>query len=59
MKSLDQKALKKFISLAGDRLKGEWVLIGGTLLHALEEDYRSTTDIDLVGIDGPLTNPKP
>jgi hypothetical protein len=53
MKALDRKTLKKFISTAGDRLKGNWVLVGGTLLHALEEDYRSTTDIDVVGIDAP------
>jgi hypothetical protein len=51
MKPLDRKTLKKFVRLAGDRLTGDWVLLGGTLLHMLEADYRSTTDIDVVGIN--------
>lgn len=47
---IDQKLLKRFVRLAGDRLKGRWVLLGGTLLPLLGIDYRVTTDIDLAGL---------
>lgn len=50
MKGIDQKLLRKFLALAGDRLKGRWVLLGGTLLPLVGVDYRVTTDIDLVGL---------
>lgn len=50
MKKLDQKLLERMIRLAGDRLQGRWVLLGGTLLPLLGVDYRVTTDIDLVGL---------
>ncbi|MGK5085192.1 hypothetical protein WDW37_18035, partial [Bdellovibrionota bacterium FG-1] len=39
-----------FIQLAGDRLEGGWVLLGGTLLPYLGIEYRVTTDIDLAGL---------
>src|SRR4051812_21477644 len=50
MKPVTRKVLKKLIQLAGDRLEGKWVLLGGTLLPALGVEYRVTTDIDLVGL---------
>ena len=50
MKSLDQKILRKFLNLAGVRLKGDWVLIGGTVLPLLGVDHRITVDIDLVSL---------
>lgn len=50
MKSLDTVALKQFLKKAGDKLKGQWLLVGGTLLPALGIDHRSTVDIDLVGL---------
>jgi hypothetical protein len=51
--TLDRKVLKKFLKLAGDRLQGDWVLIGGTVLIALEAEHRSTVDIDIVGLGNP------
>ncbi|OFZ79199.1 MAG: hypothetical protein A2603_04020 [Bdellovibrionales bacterium RIFOXYD1_FULL_55_31] len=48
---LDQKLLKKFLKTAGETLSGEWVLIGGTVLPALEQDIRVTLDIDLIALD--------
>lgn len=50
MRTLDSALLTKVLSLAADRLSGEWVLLGGTLLPALGVDVRSTVDIDLVGL---------
>lgn len=47
---LNQSTLRKFLKLAGDHLKGEWILIGGTVLPALGIDHRSTVDIDLIGL---------
>lgn len=50
MKALDAKLLQKFIKSAGRRLKGEWLLIGGTVLPAVGIDIRTTVDIDIVGL---------
>lgn len=47
---LDRKVLKKFLSLAGEKLTGNWVLIGGTLLPVLGSEFRTTLDIDLIGL---------
>jgi len=49
-KNLDSHLLKEFLKLAGDQLRGEWLLIGGTLLPAVGIDVRSTVDIDLLGL---------
>jgi hypothetical protein len=50
MEVIDQALLKKFVKLAGERLKGRWVLLGGTLLPLLGIEYRATSDIDLAGL---------
>lgn len=55
MKAIDQKILKKFIKIAGDKLNGRWILIGGTVLPLLGIEHRVTTDIDFVG---PATAPQ-
>ncbi len=49
MKTIDQSLLTKLIQLAGNNLKGDWVLMGGTVLPLLGINYRVTTDIDLAG----------
>ena len=49
-KSLDTRLLAQFLVKAGRKLKGEWVLLGGTLLPAVGIDVRATVDIDLVGL---------
>ena len=48
MKPIDRKLLEKLIRLAGTRLRGDWILIGGTVLPLLGIGYRVTTDIDLI-----------
>lgn len=50
MKAIDRALLERLMQMAGDRLKGRWVLLGGTLLPLLGIEYRVTTDIDLVGL---------
>ena len=51
MKALDSKLLRSFLKEATSKLKGEWILIGGTLLPAVGLDVRSTVDIDIVNLD--------
>jgi hypothetical protein len=50
MKNLDATLLQKFLDLASAELKGQWLLIGGTLLPAVGIEIRGTVDIDLVGL---------
>lgn len=50
MKKLDSKLMRSFLKSAGDSLKGEWLLLGGTLLPAVGLNIRSTVDIDLIGL---------
>lgn len=45
---LNSETLKKLIKLAGEKLSGEWILLGGTLLPSLGVNERVTLDIDLV-----------
>jgi len=45
---MNQETLHRFIVLAKKKLKGDWVLLGGTLLYFFNHDYRTTTDIDFV-----------
>src|ERR1039457_2214833 len=51
MKKLDSKLMKKFLVKAGDLLKGDWLLVGGTLLPAVGLDVRATVDIDIVSLN--------
>jgi len=48
--TLDTQTLKRFLDLAVKKLKGEWLLVGGTLLPAVGISHRSTVDIDFVGL---------
>lgn len=50
MKTLNTQLLSRFLELASRRLKGEWLLMGGTLLPAVGLNIRSTVDIDVVGL---------
>jgi hypothetical protein len=47
---LDTRKLEEFLIEAGQRLKGEWLLVGGTLLPAVGLNIRPTVDIDLIGL---------
>jgi len=46
---INNKLLKKFIMQAGDRLSGDWVILGGAVLHLMNLNIRVTTDIDIAG----------
>jgi hypothetical protein len=48
---IDSKLMQKFLDLAHARLKGEWVIIGGTLLPLVGIDHRVTVDIDIINLD--------
>lgn len=50
MKQLDSQLLSEFLNKAGEKLKGEWLLVGGTLLPAVGLDVRATVDIDIIGL---------
>ena len=52
MTVLDRETLEKFVKLAGDRLEGDWVVIGGVVLPLLGAGQRVTVDIDIVGPEG-------
>jgi hypothetical protein len=51
---LNKKNLLQFLVEAGQQLRGDWLLVGGTLLPAVGLDVRSTVDIDIVRLDEPL-----
>ena len=48
--NLDSALFTKLLRKAADKLKGEWLLVGGTLLPAVGINVRSTVDIDLIGL---------
>jgi hypothetical protein len=48
MKPITKKTLQLFLTKASEDLRGEWVVIGGTVLPLLGIDHRVTTDIDFV-----------
>ncbi len=50
MNLIGKKLLKIFLKLASLKLKGDWILLGGTVLPALGVEVRSTTDIDVAKI---------
>ncbi len=49
MRSLDTELLQRFVDLAAERLRGDWVVIGGCVLPLLGIDHRVTLDIDVAG----------
>jgi hypothetical protein len=49
VKTLDRNVLLSFVKIAGDRLEGNWVLMGGSLLPLLGVEHRVTLDIDIAG----------
>lgn len=48
---IDSKILNKFLKEAKEKLSGDWVIIGGTVLPLLGIDYRVTIDIDFIKLD--------
>ena len=45
------KVLKKLVNKALRSLKGDWVLIGGTVLPLVGIEYRVTVDIDMIAFE--------
>lgn len=46
-KTISPALLKKFLRIASNSLRGEWVLLGGSVLPALGAGIRQTYDIDV------------
>jgi len=53
---MNVKTLRKFIEIASERLTGEWMVIGGTVLPALGIEHRATVDIDFINVRLKETN---
>ena len=51
MTAIDQTLLGRFVTLAVERLEGDWVVLGGTVLPLLGIEHRVTLDIDVAGPD--------
>lgn len=49
MSKIGAALIKKFIKKAGEKLDGQWVLMGGSLMPFLGASARVTYDIDLAG----------
>ena len=49
MTSIDHTLLMRFVTLAVERLEGDWVVLGGTVLPLLGIEHRVTLDIDVAG----------
>lgn len=47
---IGKKLIHRFLKIASQRLKGRWLLVGGSVIPALGKEYRTTLDIDLVGL---------
>ena len=47
---MNSRTLKKFVEIVSERLTGEWVVIGGTVLPILGVDHRVTLDLDFIRI---------
>ncbi len=50
--AIDAGTVRRFVRLAGERLRGEWVILGGAVLPLLGAGVRVTVDIDVAGPDG-------
>ncbi|MBW2263451.1 MAG: hypothetical protein JRG91_15910 [Deltaproteobacteria bacterium] len=49
MKAVDHALLERFVQLAGQRLSGDWVVMGGGVLPLLGIEHRVTVDVDIAG----------
>jgi len=48
----DRSRILALLQRAGDRLEGDWLLIGGAAAAVWFSDRRTTEDIDLIGLGG-------
>lgn len=51
MSAVDQGVAERFVRLAGERLRGDWVVLGGAVLPLLGIAQRVTLDIDVAPPD--------
>jgi len=49
MTTLNKKTLSAFVRLAANRLQGDWIIMGGSVLPLLGVEHRTTVDIDIAG----------
>jgi hypothetical protein len=49
---LNRKRLDEIVRVLGDRLDGDWVLVGGALAAIWLEPRRVTEDIDIISLSG-------
>jgi hypothetical protein len=49
---LDRNRLEAVVRACGDRLDGDWLLMGGALVALWLEPRRVTEDVDLIGLGG-------
>ncbi|MBF0443814.1 MAG: hypothetical protein HQK54_18040, partial [Oligoflexales bacterium] len=45
--AITEELIHSFLKLAGERLEGDWVILGGSVLPLLGINYRVTIDIDI------------
>jgi predicted nucleotidyltransferase len=48
---INAKLMEKFLEKASQKLTGEWVIIGGTVLPLTGIEHRITVDIDIVNLN--------
>ncbi len=48
MSEINSELLQKLLMIAGGKLSGNWIIIGGTVLPIIGINYRVTMDIDLI-----------
>lgn len=50
--SLDRQAIERIVRAIGDRLAGDWLLVGGALVSLWLDSRRMTEDLDVIGMTG-------
>ena len=49
---MDHDRLTEIVHAIGERLDGEWLLIGGAVVSLWLEPRRTTDDVDVIGLAG-------
>jgi len=55
---LDRDRIQQVVHEIGERLEGDWLLIGGALVALWLEPGRTTEDLDVMGIRGSAEDPR-
>jgi hypothetical protein len=56
--AFDRERIRKIVHEIGERLEGDWLLIGGALVALWLESERTTEDLDVVWIRGAEEDPR-